>query len=87
MFLLLRGPGWKMGHLDSNRIIGENQATKAIALYLEAKGNPEHTLSGPIDYKQVYWNVPETKIVQPDGSIHTLCKPAMVSCHIKHGKG
>ncbi|KAI8341054.1 Neutral/alkaline nonlysosomal ceramidase [Chlamydoabsidia padenii] len=72
-----RGPGWLVGHLESNRIIGENQAAKAIALYLKAKGDNQYIINGSVDYKQVYWNVPETKIMQSDGSIHSLCKPAM----------
>ncbi|ORZ09921.1 Neutral/alkaline nonlysosomal ceramidase [Absidia repens] len=72
-----RGPGWKTGHLESNRMIGENQAVKAVELYLDAKGKNEHIVKGPVDAKQVYWNVPQTNILQPDGSIHSLCAPAM----------
>ncbi|KAL0078298.1 Neutral/alkaline nonlysosomal ceramidase [Phycomyces blakesleeanus] len=28
-----RGPGWKIGHFESNRIIGQNQATRALELF------------------------------------------------------
>ncbi|KAI8077818.1 Neutral/alkaline nonlysosomal ceramidase [Halteromyces radiatus] len=72
-----RGPGWTVGHLESNRMIGENQARMATRLYLEAKGKYQYVLNGPVDFRQVYWNVPHTKMIQPNGSIHSLCAPAM----------
>ncbi|CAO3643586.1 unnamed protein product [Cunninghamella echinulata] len=71
-----RGPG--IGdHLESNRIIGENQGKKAMELYEQAKKYDKYNIEGPIDYRQVYWNVSHSKILQSDGSYHSLCPPAM----------
>ncbi|ORX56424.1 Neutral/alkaline nonlysosomal ceramidase [Hesseltinella vesiculosa] len=71
-----RGPAWTVSDLESNRMIGGQQAFKAIDLYHDAKKNNQ-SVSGSIDYRQVYWNLPGTKLPQPDGSIHELCLPAM----------
>ncbi|CAO3612620.1 unnamed protein product [Cunninghamella blakesleeana] len=72
-----RGPGWEIGHLESNRIIGENQGGKAIELYEQAKKNDKYNINGPVDHRQVFWNVSHSKILQSDGSYHSLCPPAM----------
>ncbi|KAI8067907.1 Neutral/alkaline nonlysosomal ceramidase [Gongronella butleri] len=71
-----RGPAWTVSDLESNRMIGQQQAFKALDLYREARTS-NVSLAGPIDFRQVYWDVPNTKLPQADGSSHNLCLPAM----------
>lgn len=73
-----RGPGWKISDLESNRIIGQNQADKAIELF--DHGDKLMTLSGPIDYRQKYWDISNAVIKREDGTNASLCPAAMVKC-------
>lgn len=71
-----RGPGWKTSDLESNRIIGQNQADKAIELF--DHGDKLMTLSGPIDYRQKYWDISNAVINHEDGTNASTCPAAMV---------
>lgn len=72
--LLYRGPGWKSGGIESNRIIGENQAFKALELYKGASTQ----VSGPVDYVQRYWDITKAVVMNEHGEKIKLCAPAMV---------
>jgi neutral ceramidase len=72
---MIRGPGWEISDLESNRIIGENQALKALELYNASSFTP---VQGKIDIAQRYWDITKT-IVEHEGEKVKLCAPAMVS--------
>ncbi|OZJ05074.1 hypothetical protein BZG36_02088 [Bifiguratus adelaidae] len=69
-----RGPGFAVSNQESARIIGTNQARKAISLfdYPEKKA-----LSGPLHARHVYFDITKEKIVDRNGSVVGLCLPAM----------
>lgn len=71
-----RGPGWEISDLESNRIIGQNQADKAIELF---ERQPDMVVSGPIDYRQKFWKISKAIVERPDGTKVSLCDAAMVS--------
>lgn len=71
--LCIRGPGWEISDIESNRIIGENQALKAMELYLSSSIEVE----GTVDYAQRYWDITKT-IVTNDNDKQKLCAAAMV---------
>ncbi|KAI8068079.1 Neutral/alkaline nonlysosomal ceramidase [Gongronella butleri] len=48
-----RGPGWLVSDLESNRIIGQQQADKALELY-HARGQ---SLQGSIDYRHKFFKI------------------------------
>lgn len=75
-YFYYRGPGWKIGDLESNRIIGENQALKALELYntSSSSGTP---VQGKVDFVQRYWGITKT-VVTHHGEKVKLCAPAMV---------
>ncbi|KAJ3090544.1 hypothetical protein HK102_003404 [Quaeritorhiza haematococci] len=66
-----RGPGWRVGDVESTRIIGDLQFRKA----LELLGQRDTLLQGRIQSKVVYFNMSSTK-ASNDGSWIT-CMPAM----------
>lgn len=73
-----RGPGWDISDIESNRIIGKNQALKALQLYKASSQGI--AVEGKVDYVQRYWDI--TKAVVRDknsGENLELCLPAMVS--------
>ncbi|KAJ8662384.1 hypothetical protein O0I10_002078 [Lichtheimia ornata] len=70
-----RGPGWEKGDLESNRIIGQNQADKAIELF--EHGDELMKLSGPIDYRQKFWHISKAVVNREDGTNVSLCPSAM----------
>ena len=70
-----RGPSWEKGDLESNRIIGQNQADKAIELF--EHGDKLMTLSGPIDYRQKFWHISKAVVNREDGTNVSLCPAAM----------
>lgn len=63
--------------LESNRIIGQNQADKAIELFNDK--SQKMTLSGPIDYRSKFWDISNAVVNRSDGTNVSLCPPAMVS--------
>ncbi|KAF7729413.1 hypothetical protein EC973_004392 [Apophysomyces ossiformis] len=70
-----RGPAWQVSDYESNRIIGQNQADKALELFLQ---QPLTVLNGPIDYRQMFWDITNETLRRSDGSISgSLCLPAM----------
>ncbi|KAI7902015.1 Neutral/alkaline nonlysosomal ceramidase [Cokeromyces recurvatus] len=70
-----RGPAWKKSDLESNRIIGQNQAYKALQLYDgQQVANP---VNGKVDYVQRYWDITKTIITDKNGVKVQLCHPAM----------
>ena len=73
-----RGPGWKVSDLESNRIIGQNQADMAIKLYNDHSSNIM-SVGGPIDYRQKYWDISTVVIQRENGTTASLCPPAMVN--------
>lgn len=71
-----RGPGWDISDIESNRIIGKNQALKALQLYKASSQGI--AVEGKVDYVQRYWDI--TKAVVRDknsGENLELCLPAM----------
>ncbi|ORX62400.1 Neutral/alkaline nonlysosomal ceramidase [Hesseltinella vesiculosa] len=66
---IARGPGWTTSDLESNRMIGQQQADMALNLYKQG-GTP---LSGAIDYRHKVFDM--TAVVL-DGN-KSLCAPAM----------
>ncbi|KAI8143763.1 Neutral/alkaline nonlysosomal ceramidase [Fennellomyces sp. T-0311] len=71
-----RGPGWTVSDLESNRIIGQNQANKAIELVSDPSSEIMK-LDGPIDFRQKYWDITKAVIQRADGTSAKLCAPAM----------
>ncbi|KAI8637597.1 Neutral/alkaline nonlysosomal ceramidase [Parasitella parasitica] len=70
-----RGPAWPKSDLQSNRIIGENQAFKALELYhaiLSAQ-----PVQGKVDFVQRYWDITKAIVKDQNGDQHKLCYPAM----------
>jgi hypothetical protein len=72
-----RGPGWKVSTLESNRIIGRNQALKALELHQSPLS--AISVTGKIDYVQRYWDITKAIITDSNGDHAELCYPAMVS--------
>ncbi|KAI8376985.1 Neutral/alkaline nonlysosomal ceramidase [Blakeslea trispora] len=70
-----RGPGWKISDLESNRIIGQNQAYKALELHQNKSNSFE--LEGKVDFVQRYWRVTNTKVLDQNGNLTQPCFPAM----------
>ncbi|KAG0745773.1 hypothetical protein G6F57_009900 [Rhizopus arrhizus] len=68
-----RGPGWKISDLESNRIIGQNQAYKALELYHQ--GTPLTTTQ--LDYAQLYWDITKSTVSYKHGNKVNTCYPAM----------
>ncbi|CAO3701090.1 unnamed protein product [Rhizopus stolonifer] len=68
-----RGPGWESSDLESNRIIGQNQAHKALELYKQASVLE----NGPVDHVQLYWDITKTTVSYKDGRKGHTCYPAM----------
>ncbi|KAI8369329.1 Neutral/alkaline nonlysosomal ceramidase [Radiomyces spectabilis] len=64
-----RGPGWLISDYESNRIIGQNQAYKALDLF---DGVDDAIINGPVDFRQKYWDITQTKL-----KAGRVCKPAM----------
>ena len=73
-----RGPAWDISDLESNRIIGQNQADMAIKLYNDDSFNVM-SVDGPIDYRQKFWDISTAVVKRDNGTIAPLCAPAMVS--------
>ncbi|KAI8390988.1 Neutral/alkaline nonlysosomal ceramidase [Radiomyces spectabilis] len=71
-----RGPGWEMGHYETNRIIGQNQATKAIELFRQQRDMPTY-VSGVIDFRHQYWDITKATVRTTDGDLVHPCLPAM----------
>ncbi|CAG5114790.1 unnamed protein product, partial [Candidula unifasciata] len=65
------GPGQDM--FESTQIIGSNQFHEALNLYNSAS----FKLSGPVDFRHSYVDMPRQNVTLPDGSKAQLCKPAM----------
>ena len=78
MYNITRGPGWTISDLESNRIIGQNQADKAVELVSDASSEIMK-LDGPIDFRQKYWDITKAVVQNADGTNAKLCEPAMVS--------
>lgn len=75
--LLKRGPAWPKSDLQSNRIIGENQAFKALELYhARLSAQP---VQGKVDFVQRYWDITQSVVMDEHGNPHQLCYPAMVN--------
>lgn len=72
-----RGPGWLVSDYESNRIIGQNQADKAIQLFEDVRNHV--IVDGPVDYRQKYWDITKTIIRTDDGKLVSPCPPAMVN--------
>ncbi|CEP18270.1 hypothetical protein [Parasitella parasitica] len=70
-----RGPAWPKSDLQSNRIIGENQAFKALELY-HARMSAQQ-VHGKIDFVQRYWDITKAIVTDQNGDQHKLCYPAM----------
>ncbi|KAI9487247.1 MAG: Neutral/alkaline nonlysosomal ceramidase [Benjaminiella poitrasii] len=70
-----RGPAWKKSDLESNRIIGENQAYKALELYNTYSDSIP--VNGKIDYVQRYWDITKAVVTDKNGARVQLCYPAM----------
>ncbi|KAI9246369.1 Neutral/alkaline nonlysosomal ceramidase [Sporodiniella umbellata] len=68
-----RGPGWESSDLESNRIIGQNQAYKALELYNQASVLE----NGPLDYVQLFWDITNTSVDYQHGHHTKTCLPAM----------
>ncbi|KAI7851491.1 Neutral/alkaline nonlysosomal ceramidase [Circinella umbellata] len=66
-----RGPGWKVSDLESNRIIGQNQADMAIKLYNDNSSNIM-SVGGPIDFRQKYWDISTVVIQRENGTTASL---------------
>lgn len=64
-----------MGDTLSNKIIGQNQADMAVRLF-DGQTSPVH---GPVDYRQIYWDITNEVVLAKNGSLLHLCNPAMVS--------
>ncbi|KAL0138811.1 Neutral/alkaline nonlysosomal ceramidase [Mucor lusitanicus] len=70
-----RGPAWPKSDLQSNRIIGENQAFKALELYhARLSAQP---VQGKVDFVQRYWDITQSVVMDEHGNPHQLCYPAM----------
>ncbi|KAI9311080.1 Neutral/alkaline nonlysosomal ceramidase [Dichotomocladium elegans] len=70
---LARGPGWKISDYESNRIIGQRQADKALQLFSEAYD----VLDGPVDFRQKYWDITKERIKKRDGTWGYPCPSAL----------
>ncbi|CAO3627629.1 unnamed protein product [Mucor fragilis] len=70
-----RGPAWPKSDLQSNRIIGENQAFKALELYYARLS--AQPVQGKIDFVQRYWDITQSVVMDQNGDPHPLCFPAM----------
>ncbi|CEI92025.1 hypothetical protein RMCBS344292_06299 [Rhizopus microsporus] len=68
-----RGPGWMTSDLESNRIIGENQALKALELFQQ--GTPLTAVQ--LDYAQLYWDITKSVVTDKFGNQVRTCYPAM----------
>lgn len=81
LIITKRGPAWPKSDLQSNRIIGENQAFKALELYhARLSANP---VQGKVDFVQRYWDITKSVVMDENGDPHQLCYPAMVNKHTK----
>ncbi|KAI8053674.1 Neutral/alkaline nonlysosomal ceramidase [Gilbertella persicaria] len=69
-----RGPGWKTSDLESNRIIGQNQAHRALELHHARSSTP---LEGKVGFVQRYWDITKTIIIDQHGKYTRPCSPAM----------
>lgn len=69
----IRGPGWETSDIESNRIIGENQALKALELYTSESIEVE----GTVDFVQRYWDITKTIVTNNDVQ-SKMCVAAMV---------
>jgi len=67
------GPGTNGDMFESTEIIGRNQYEHAVEL-MEA-ANQEVT--GPVDYRLSYLDMPKLEVALPDGSTTTLCRAAL----------
>ncbi|KAG2203906.1 hypothetical protein INT47_007489 [Mucor saturninus] len=67
-----RGPGWETSGIESNRIIGENQALKALELYTSESTQ----VDGTVDYVQRYWDITKAVVTNHDKQ-SKLCAAAM----------
>lgn len=63
--------------MQSNRIIGENQAFKALELYYARLS--AQPVQGKIDFVQRYWDITQSVVMDQNGDPHPLCFPAMVN--------
>lgn len=71
-----------MSDLESNKIIGENQAFRALELYNAKRA--AIPMKGKVDYAQLYWDITKAVVVDKNGERHHLCYPAMVTmCILK----
>ncbi|GAA5799021.1 hypothetical protein HPULCUR_004430 [Helicostylum pulchrum] len=68
-----RGPGWDIGGIESNRIIGENQALKALELHKASST----LVNGTVDFVQRYWDITKATVINEHGDQTNLCAPAM----------
>ncbi|KAG0180502.1 hypothetical protein DFQ29_000591 [Apophysomyces sp. BC1021] len=70
-----RGPAWQVSDYESNRIIGQNQADKALELFSQPALS---VVDGPIDYRQMFWDITNVTLRRSDGAVTgSLCLPAM----------
>ncbi|KAI8979014.1 Neutral/alkaline nonlysosomal ceramidase [Pilobolus umbonatus] len=53
-----RGPRWYISDIESNRVIGSNQAMKALELYKTKSISVE----GKVDYVQQYWDITKSVV-------------------------
>jgi neutral ceramidase len=60
--------------LESNRVIGTNQALKSLELY---HSDWQFEVDGKIDFVQKYWDITKA-VIRRDGLDFQLCEPAMV---------
>jgi len=67
------GPGTNGDIFESTKIIGDKQYTFAKKLMNDAV----EELSGPVDFRHTFVNMPKLEVTLEDGSKTTLCGPAM----------
>lgn len=67
------GPGENGDMFQSTQIIGNKQYEKAILLMDEAK----EEITGPVDYRHSWLDMPSVQVTDSLGVTATLCRPAM----------
>lgn len=67
------GPGKNGDMFESTEIIGRNQYDFAKTLYSQAK----EEITGKVDYRLTYLDMPEVQVTLGDGSVVNLCKAAL----------
>ncbi|KAI8082858.1 Neutral/alkaline nonlysosomal ceramidase [Halteromyces radiatus] len=73
-----RGPGWEISDYESNRIIGQQQADKAIELFKQEG----HSLSGTIDFRNKFFDITTMVVNGSHLSAGTTDGPGLTSLGI-----